>query len=289
MKPMDFTHLLPLFAQGLAYVCLAFVFLLITKKIADIRTVDIDDDHEIVENSNLAIGLRRAGLFLACAIAMTGSLAGDTFNFTTDITVVGVDCLLVLVCLFACRKINDAVMLAHINNDAHAKNNNAAVGLAELGMYIATGFILNGAFTGPDPNLFHGMASALVFFVIGQAALLGLGLLYELTTPFSIRDEIEKANPAAGVTLAGVLIAYGIILRSSIAGASGGWIFDLVSFVLYSLYGIVILFVFNKLVVWLVLPRADLTTEVVRDRNVAGVLLAKSVLIALSLITAAVM
>jgi uncharacterized membrane protein YjfL (UPF0719 family) len=286
---MEYQKLMVLFGQGLAYISIAFVFLLVTKKIADWRTRQIDDDHEIVENSNLAIGLRRTGLFLACAIALAGSLSGEASGFAAGMVSFAVDCLLILVCLFTCRKINDAIMLANIDNDDQAKQQNTAVGTVELGMYLATGFILNGSFSGTDSDPVTGVISALVFFVLGQAALLGIGLLYEMSTGYNIRQEIEEGNPAAGVSLAGILVAYGIVLRASVSGASMGWTQDLISFGLYGIYGLVVLFAFNRCIEWLMLPGGHLDTEVARDRNTAAALLAKAALIALATITAAVM
>jgi len=286
---MEYQKLMVLFGQGLAYISIAFVFLLVTKKLADLRTRQIDDDHEVVENSNLAIGLRRTGLFLACAIALSGSLAGEAAGFAEGLIGFAVDSVLILICLFACRKINDAIMLAHIDNDDQAKQQNTAVGMVELGMYMATGFILNGSFSGADADPVSGIVSALAFFVLGQAALLGIGLLYEVSTGYNVREEIEGGNPAAGTSLAGILVAYGIVLRASIAGPSAGWSQDLISFGLYGLYGLVVLFVFNRLIDWLMLPGGSLDTEVARDRNTAAALLAKAALVALATVTAAVM
>ncbi len=44
-----------------------------------------------------------------------------------------------------------------------------------------------------------------------------------MTTPFNVRNEIKADNPAAGIGLAGILIALGIILMASLSGPFTGW------------------------------------------------------------------
>lgn len=275
--------------QGAVYAVIAFVFIVIAKKIADKRTVDIDDDHEIGEKSNLAVGLRRTGLYLAFAIAFAGTLGGTGAGFVTDILALLVDGVVITVCLFACRSINDRIMLAHVDNDEEAKKGNIAVGLTECGMYVATGFVLNGAFFGTSDNIVAGVVSALVFFVAGQAVLLIGGYCYERMTPFNVRTEIENGNPAAGVALAGMLIALGVILRASIAGPSAGWMADFISFGLFALYGIVLLLIFKKAVDWFLLPGTSIAVEVERDRNVAALALTEAGIVAVAIMISSVM
>ena len=286
---MQFSALLTNLGQGAVYAVITFLFIVIAKKIADRRTTAIDDDHEIQENSNAAVGFRRTGLYIAYAVAFAGPLSGASAGFVGDLVALLVDGVVITVCLFVCRIVNDRVMLAHIDNDQEALDGNTAVGLAEFGMYVATGFVLNGSFTGTSENLAGGIASALVFFVVGQAALLVCGYCYEIVTPFNIRDEIKKGNAAAGIALAGMLIALGIILRASIAGPSAGWTADFISFGIYTLYGIVLLLIFKKAVDRFLLPGTPIAVEVERDRNVAALAVTEAGIIAVAIVISALM
>ncbi len=286
---MPLSQLFANFGLGAVYAVITLFFIVIAKKIADKRTVAIDDDYEIREKSNAAIGFRRSGLYLAYAIAFAGTLSGSGAGFAADMLALWVDGVVITVCLFACRTLNDRVMLAGIDNDKEAGQGNTAVGLAECGMYIATGFVLNGAFTGTSDNIILGLISAIVFFILGQAALLLCGYCYEIISPFHVKAEIKKGNVAAGVALAGVIVALGIILRGSIAGSSMGWAADMISFALYTVYGIVLLFLFKKAIEWLFLPRAFIATEVVRDQNVAALVVTQAGMIAIAVIISAVM
>ncbi|MDM8553622.1 DUF350 domain-containing protein [Desulfococcaceae bacterium HSG7] len=286
---MQLNQLFTSFGLGAIYAVITLMFIIIAKQIADKRTVDIDDDYEIREKSNAAVGFRRTGLYLAYAIAFAGTLAGDSAGFVSDLIALLLDGVVITFCLFCCRTLNDRVMLAYIDNDKAAGQGNTAVGLAECGMYIATGFVLNGSFTGASDNIIIGLISAIVFFVLGQAALLLCGYCYEIISPFNVQAEIKKGNVAAGVALAGVLIALGIILRASIAGPSVGWGADILSFFLYTLYGIALLLLFRKAIEWFLLPGACFATEVARDKNVAAVVLTQAAMIAIAVIISAVM
>ena len=81
------------------------------------------------------------------------------------------------------------------------------------------------------------MLSALLFFVLGQVVLLTFGLLYEMITPFNVREEIKKNNLAAGIGLGGILVALGIILMSSLSGPFTGWGTDIAGFAIYTVFG----------------------------------------------------
>ncbi len=270
--------------HGFVYAMVVMVFIFLAKKFADWRTRDMDDDHEVEENSNAAVGLRRAGLYLGLAIGMTGALAGDSQGLIKDLTTLAWEGAVILVLLFVSRALCDIVLLAGIDNDAEAKNGNPAVGFMELGVYVASGLVLCGAFSGEG----GGLVSALAFFALGQIVLMVLFYCYEMITPFDIREEIKAANPAAGLSAAGIIVALGIILRASLSGPAQGWAQDLAGFGLSAGVGIVMLLIFRKLTDILLLPGTDIATEVSRDRNMAAIALTEGAILAIAFIIAAV-
>jgi uncharacterized membrane protein YjfL (UPF0719 family) len=286
---MQLAAIVTILGQGAVYAVIAFLFIVATKKIDDQRTASIDDDHEIEEKSNLAVGLRRTGLYLGMAIALAGTLGGVSAGFAMDVLALVADGIVITVCLFVSRTVNDRVMLGHLENDNEVKKGNVAVGLSECGMFVATGFILNGSFFGTSENIPAGIASAVVFFVAGQAVLLIGGYGYERIAPFNVREEIRNGNAAAGMALAGMLIALGVILRSSIAGPSAGWAADFVSFGAYAVYGIVLLLIFKKAADLFLLPGTSIAVEVQRDRNVAAVALTEAGIIAVAIMIGSIM
>ncbi|MBU1195626.1 MAG: DUF350 domain-containing protein [Proteobacteria bacterium] len=280
--------------QGFIYVIAGICFIGLVKKIDDWRTKDFNDDDHI-DDGNLAVGLRRAGLYLGIAIALSGVISGISSGFFIDLIQLLIDGLIIAGFMFSSRFINDFIMLGHINNDAECIKTftrkdgsrvigNTAVGTVECGMYIATGFILRGAFSGAGGTFFQGIASAIVFFILGQMALLVFGFLYELITPYNIRNEIKNNNPAAGIGLGGILIALGIILMGSLSGPFTGWSNDLLSFGIYTAYGIIMLLIVSTLVDKLLLPTTSIAVEVTEDHNSAALIVVASVMSAVAII-----
>ncbi len=275
--------------KATGFSAIAFVYIWIAKKLADVRTTAFNDDNEIETNSNKAVGFRRAGLYIAIGIALIGTLSGESQGLTNDLISLAADGAAILVCLFACRALNDKIMLGHIDNDKEAQTGNQAVGLSECGMYIATGLIINGSLSGDGSgSITAGLIGTVVFFAVGQALLLLFGLCYEKITPFNVRDEIKKNNPAAGLALAVMLVALGIILGSSIAGPSEGWIEDFKGFGISAGYGIILLLIFRKMIDIFLLPNTNLETEIKRDQNVAAIAVTGSGILAVALIISSV-
>ena len=273
------------FGKGFVFVIISVLIIGLAKFMADRRTTEFDDDAHI-DDGNLAVGLRRAGLYLGIAIALSATMGGDSKDFLSDVITLSADGILILICLFSCRYINDKIMLGHINNDQECMKGNAAVGIVEACMYIATGFVINGSLSGLSNTLMESVLSTIVFFILGQFALLVFGYLYEVITPFNVRDEIKNGNLAAGLGLGGILVALGIILRSSIEGPFTGWSNDIINFGMYASYGIIMLLVFRVVIDKMLLPTTKLSVEIVEDKNVAALLVAESAIIAVAIIIA---
>lgn len=282
--------------QGLVFVLVGIFFIWLAKTVDDRRTRDFDDDVHI-DNGNLAVGLRRGGLYLGVALGLSGALSGGSSGFFLDLLYLILDGIIIVGLLFSSRFLNDFIMLGHVSNDGECireftredgqkVTGNTAVGLVEASMYLATGFILKGSLSGGGGTFVQAIASAVLFFILGQAALLLFGLLYEMITPFNVREEIKKNNPAAAIGLGGILVSLGIILMSSVSGPFTGWANDLAGFLLYTVYGIVMLLVFRKVVEKLLLPTTSLAVEIKEDRNVAAMVVAESAIAAVAVIIA---
>ena len=293
---MDIAVTLAGLGQAFTYVIIGIFFIWLVKRVDDWRTKEFDDDTHI-DDGNIAIGLRRAGLYLGIAIALSGAMGGSSNGFFLDVIQLLIDGLIITGFMFSSRFINDSFMLGHLNNDEECVKifqqpdgsevvGNTAVGMVEAGMYIATGFILNGSLSGTGGTFFQGIVSAILFFIVGQITLLLFGLFYELITPFNVRNEIKKNNLAAGIGLGGILMALGIILMASISGPFTGWGSDLAGFGIYAFFGIVMLLIFRIVIDRLLLPTTNIATEVKEDRNVAALIVVVSAINAVAIIIA---
>ena len=282
--------------QGFIYAITCIFFIWLVKQVDDWRTRDFDDDRHI-DDGNLAVGLRRAGLYLGISIALSGALSGTSGGFFLDLIQLVVDGLIITGFLFSSRFINDFIMMGHLNNDLECVKEftladgrkitgNTALGVVEASMYIATGFILKGSLAGGGGTFFQSLVSAVLFFILGQIALLALGFVYELITPFNVRQEIKQNNLAAGIGLGGILIALGIILMGSISGPFTGWGNDLAGFAIYTAYGMVMLLIFRSVIDRILLPTTTLAIEIKEDQNVAALIVVESAITAVAVIIA---
>jgi uncharacterized membrane protein YjfL (UPF0719 family) len=277
-------HSLIVYGQNGLFALIVFAFIFIAKKLSDWKTPGMDEDREIEENSNLAVGIRRAGMYLGMAIALVGAVCGSGKGFTADIKALLIDGAVVTALMIIAGIINDRLILIGINNDQAVKNRNVAVGITEAGSFIATGLIMNGSLSGNG----GGVMSTLVFFVLGQIALVACYHVYRAVTPYKIAIEIKNGNTSAGIAVLGVLCSLGMILKASIAGDFVSWKADLTSFGISFAAGIIFLMIFNFLVDLLFLPHTDLKTEIVRDKNNVALIITASLLFAVSVVISAV-
>ncbi len=104
---------------------------------------------------------------------------------------------------------------------------------------------------------------SLVFWALGQVALILIGVVYNLTTSFDLHAEIEKDNVAVGVAFAGLLIAAGNIVRLAITGTFESWARDLAEFGIYFAMGIVLLPLIRFATDKLLVPGVRLNDEIV--------------------------
>ncbi|MCD4817075.1 MAG: DUF350 domain-containing protein [Candidatus Cloacimonetes bacterium] len=278
-------------------VVVAMMLTLIVKKVADWRTDQIDDDYEIEEKSNFAVGARRAGLYLGGMIIMSTVFIGSSNGILNDVIDLIVYGILGYILLFIARGIVDIIVLKSIDNDNACKNGNCAVGIVEFGNYLASALIIAGSIIGDsNPILAGGLKNTLndilnvvAFFAIGQIVLIVSIKLYEIFTPYKWIEEIKQGNASAGIMSAGISIALGILLKKSIAGPFVSWSADLISFALNALIGIVALFILIPLVDKLFLPHTTINIEIKRDKNISVVLVASCLNIGFAMLIASLL
>jgi uncharacterized membrane protein YjfL (UPF0719 family) len=230
-----------------AYAALVLVFMLAGRLASDALSGSVRPGHA----PNLALSLRHAGLYLAIAIAMTTALQGNTNGFGADVFEVLRDGAVITVALVFAQKLNHWCVIPGIDNDQAVAGGNTAVALTEFGSYIATGMIASASFGGGEGS----WLAALVFFALGQLALIGGFWAQERLLPGSFVAEVARGREGAGVAVAGVLIALGVILRASIAGPFLGWQASLRTFGLYALGGILFLVAFQEIFTYVFVKR----------------------------------
>jgi uncharacterized membrane protein YjfL (UPF0719 family) len=116
----------------------------------------------------------------------------------------------------------------------------------------------------------------LLFFVLGQLALLGITHVFRWLTAYDDVQEIASGNLAAAMALAGLLIAVGVVVGRAASGAFTGLFHSLGSFVL-ALLLVVVFYPVRQLVVQSLLLGGAITwrgtlldREIAQDKNIAA-------------------
>ena len=148
-----------------AYATVVLLFMLAARLVSDAVFRAVRADH----SSNLALSLRHGGLYLAVAIAMTAVLQGTTRGFVADVLELARDGAVIVFALLIAQKLNDWCIVPGLDNDRAVVDGNTAVALTEFGSSVATGMIASASFGGGEGS----WLTAIVFFVVGQLALIG--------------------------------------------------------------------------------------------------------------------
>ena len=173
----------------------------------------------------------------------------------------------VFVALLGVRYLVDVVVLARVDNTAELLRGNVALGVVEAGFYLGFGFVLNGSLTGAAPTLGQGLASTVVFGLLGLAVVVGVFWLHELVTPWHLRQHLREGRPAAAYEAAGVLAATGIVVREGVAGDFTGWSAGLVAFAGTVVFAVGTLYLFRWLANRLLLR--TVTLREIQERGLA--------------------
>jgi len=255
--------------HGVSLILLYLLILLLSKMINDYFT-PYKIDEELHEKDNVALATSMAGYLGATTIIFVGSLLGPSKGILEDLMAVGGYSLLGIALLNLSRMINDRFILNQFSNVKEIiEDRNVGTGAVQFGSYFASGLIVAGSIHGEG----GGIHTLLVFFVLGQIALILFTKIYNWITPFCLHDEIELDNIAAGVAFGGTLIAVGIILMKGASGNFVDWGHNLSVFAMDVLLIFILLpmvrFFFDKMM----MPKASLDREIQHDRNLGAGLL----------------
>ena len=252
-----------LIATGI-YLISAFVLFWLGKLVKDLTTTSYSVREELVEKDNVALGVAMAGYYFGLVMAIGGTLSGPSQGLENDLFDIGIYGLLAIILLNLSRLVNDGLILHGFKiRDELIDDQNAGTGAVIAASYIATGLVIFGAVSGE----IGGIVTTVVFWALGQAALVLAGLVYEWITPYSIHDEIEKDNVAAGVAFAGALVGIGIIVFHASAGNFISWEVNLQDFAIEVVAGLILLPIVRFIADVILLPGQKLTNEIANQEH----------------------
>lgn len=229
----------------------------------------------IANDDNTAVAIEQSAFFVATVIGILGAIvaAGETAaDLALDFLITAG---YVIGSLLLCERVTLRWVLPKLDADAQVNDRgNVAVAIARSGGLIATAFVVRAALHN-DADLGERVA----WIVIGQAALVGMTLLYQRLTPYDDVKELASRNVAAALPLFGLQVALGWVVEAALKGQSDGWGADLTTLAVDLLVAAVLLPVLRWLGDLLLLRGSTYAEEIARDRNAgAGVIEASSYL-----------
>ncbi len=241
------------------FIIVFFIFFFIGKVINDLLHREYKLNFELVEKDNAALALAVVGYYAGLVLAIGGTIAGPSAGLVADLydlVIYGILSIILLnISWFLCDKL---ILYKFRVSEELIRDHNQGTGVVSAGISVASGFIIYGAVSGEGGSIW----TVLVFWALGQVLLILAGLVYELITPYSIHEEIEKDNVAAGVSFAGALVSIGIIVGLAGEGDFTAWSVDLPVYLGFSVLGLILLPIIRLLTDKVLLPTAKLSDEI---------------------------
>lgn len=261
-----------LIETGVYLVC-SFVLLWIGKLVYDLTTPSYRVREELVEKDNAALAAAIVGYYLGLILAIGGVLSGPSHGLEEDLIDVMIFGPLSIVLMNLARVVNDRLILYGFPiRDEIIRDQNVGAGAVVCASYVATGLVIYGAVSGEaygvaSGDQVGGLVTAVIFWVVGQAALVLAGVVYNWITPYNVRDEIEKDNVPAGVAFAGALIGIGLVVRHAVSGDFISWAMNLQTFAVEVVAGLILLPIVRFATDKVLLPGRRLTDEIVNQET----------------------
>lgn len=275
--------------QAIIFVAVALL-MLVTAKYANDLVTPYKLDQELTTNDNKAIGVAFAAYLLGVTIILWGVLTSgsdissnfsETKAFWIDLGSTAVWCLIGIGLLLVSRIVNDKLLLPKFNNNKELQEDkNVGTAAVIAGSYIGTALIVSVAVSGPGTgNFLIDILLTLAYFVVGQLSFILFGIIYQKLTSYDVHDEIEKDNPAVGISFGCSLIANSILISGYLE------FFDSIpGLIVWFIISTFLLFSCRFIIDKVLLPGSAIDDEIQRDRNWGVALIEGFTIIGIALI-----
>lgn len=274
---------------GFGFVVYAIIFLLVAKEVFDLVS-PYRLNVQLSEKDNPAVGIVLTGYLLGVIAVLGGVFSGDSSGeltlsrFLLDLGPVALYSVVGMLLLLVSGLINDFVILRHFRNTTEiVEKRNVGVAVIVAAGYIGSGLIVAGGIFGSVD-----LISAVVAFLVGQAALVLFAFIYQVATSYDDQKELSEAqNTAVGIAFGGNILAFSLIIMQGLLMSGGqleAWVDRARHFGYYAVAGIILLPLLRVVNDKLFLPGVKLADEIVQDRNLNAGLLEAGLAISTGLI-----
>ncbi len=218
---------------------------------------------ELFVKDNPAVAIALVGYYFGIVIALGGVLGQGAASWQDKVLSLITYGATVILFMLAGAWVGDRLILRCFQCDREIiQDRNVGAAAVEAGNHIADGLILNAALAGES----GGWLVGLVCWLIGLAVLVLVSVVYPRVAKYDVFSEIQKRNnPAAGVALAGLLIATGNIIRVSFAAEFQNWLVSFTQYGLVLLFSLVSLIAIRWLADLILVPGVKISDEIVHQ------------------------
>jgi uncharacterized membrane protein YjfL (UPF0719 family) len=220
-------------------------------------------NEELFVRDNPAVAIALVGYYLGLVTALSGVLAKPADSILERLNTLAGYGAMVIVLMLVGAWVGDLLILRHCDA-AHEIQQEQNIGAAtvEAGLHVANGLILSAALAGQGGNVWVG----LLCWVIGMAVLVGVSFAYPMVAAYSVFGEIRKRNnPAAGVALAGLLVAAGNIVAVAFSPEFQSWSVSLREYGLLLVVGLAALALLRWVADLVLVPGVKISDEIVNQ------------------------
>ncbi|MFC2109543.1 DUF350 domain-containing protein [Bacteroidota bacterium] len=255
-------------SHSLGYIVSGFIIFIIGKIAYKILHPNINIQQELVEKDNFAFILSYVGYFSALIIAIGGAIVGESYDFVTDIQHIFIYGVIAIILLLIAAWISNKVILNKFDLKKEIiTDKNEGSGVIEAAIYIANGLILYGALIGESETLSEGISTFLIYWLIGNIVLILASKIFIGWMSYSIHDEVEKDNVAAGISFSGAILAIGIITMNAILDPFLDWTTTIIDISLQTVLGCLLLPIMRVFADKILLPGRKLTDEIINQEK----------------------
>lgn len=181
----------------------------------------MDLNLELFVRDNPAVAIALVGYNFGIILALAGVLDKEGTTWLNHLIYLASYGAGVILLMLAGAWVGDRLILRRCDCAREVvEEQNVGAAAAEAGVHIANGLILSAALGGQSGTWLVG----LVCWCVGLSVLVLVSALYPRVTQYNVFREIcKRNNPAAGVALAGLLIATGNIVRVAFAPDFQNW------------------------------------------------------------------
>ena len=268
MKELLHNDIIMTIAQTVSYVFGAFVMFFIGKIVYDLIHKKIDVKSELVEKDNFAFSIAHTGYLAGLLLAIGSSIVGPSNGMLSDFIDMGIYGGISIILLNLSIIICDKVIFHKFSVYKEIiEDRNEGTAVVEGAVAMASGLIIFGAVSGESHGVTNGILTAVVFWGVGQIALILTAIIYNLTLSYNVSDEIEKDNVAVGVSFAGILIAVANLICFAVSGDFHSWSESFTNIGIDLILGLLLLPVVRFLADRVLLPGRKITDELVNQEK----------------------